>query len=78
MDALKSMQTYLSSRPTSFRSLDQGVTWHLSTRTIRNRESARVSVPGLLVQSDDEWHWRTDLVKTRCFWERICLKGILE
>lgn len=69
MDALQSMQTYLSSRPRTFKSLEQGIQWHLHSRTIRNRESARVSVPPLLLQTGNEWTWRTDLAKTRPFWE---------
>lgn len=69
MDALQSMQTYLSSRPRTFKSLEQGIQWHIHSRTIRNRESARVSVPPLLLQTGNEWIWRTDLAKTRPFWE---------
>lgn len=70
MDALQRMQTYLSTRPRTFESLEQGIQWHLHSRTIRNRESARVSVPSLLIQDNNgEWKWRTDLAKTRPFWE---------
>jgi protein phosphatase methylesterase 1 len=70
MDALQSMQTYLSTRPRTFKSLEQGIQWHLHSRTIRNRESARVSVPPLLtIQNNGDYKWRTDLAKTRPFWE---------
>ena len=69
MDALQSMQTYLSTRPQNFDSLEAGIQWHLRSRTIRNRKSARVSVPPLLVQDAGHWNWRTDLAKTRPFWE---------
>jgi protein phosphatase methylesterase 1 len=69
MDALQNMQTYLSSRPKQFGSLEQGILWHLHSRTIRNRESARVSVPALLIQDHGQYKWRTDLAKTRPFWE---------
>ncbi|KAF3175222.1 Protein with carboxyl methyl esterase activity, variant 3 [Orbilia oligospora] len=48
MDALHSMQSYLLSRPTGFTSLNQGIEWHVRSRTIRNGRSARVSVPALL------------------------------
>jgi protein phosphatase methylesterase 1 len=73
MDALQSMQTYLSTRPRTFASLEQGIQWHLHSRTVRNRESARVSVPPLLIQDDMQWKWRTDLAKTRPFWEGTIL-----
>jgi protein phosphatase methylesterase 1 len=69
MDALKSMQTYLSTRPKTFDSLEAGIRWHLQSQTLRNRASARVSVPPLLVQDAGHWSWRTDLAKTRPFWE---------
>lgn len=73
MDALQAMQTYLSTRPKSFESVEKGVQWHLHSRTIRNRESARVSVPALLVEDNGYWKWRTDLAKTRPFWEGYLL-----
>jgi protein phosphatase methylesterase 1 len=69
MDALQSMQTYLSTRPKNFDSLEAGIRWHLQSRTVRKRESARVSVPPLLAQDAGQWNWRTDLAKTRPFWE---------
>ncbi|KAK6541146.1 Protein with carboxyl methyl esterase activity, variant 2 [Orbilia ellipsospora] len=48
MDALQSMQSYLMTRPVGFSSLNQGIEWHVRSRTIRNGRSARVSVPALL------------------------------
>ncbi|KAI9720364.1 MAG: Protein phosphatase methylesterase 1 [Candelaria pacifica] len=81
IDALQSMQTYLSSRPSSFKSLESAVEWHLRSRTIRNTLSARASVPSLLIQAPSKsespepiiarqaWIWRTDLAATQPFWE---------
>lgn len=74
MDALQSMQTYLSTRPTGFSSVESCIDWHVRTRTIRNSLSARASVPALLVEDKtrDEarpWRWRTDLAATQPFWE---------
>jgi protein phosphatase methylesterase 1 len=76
IDALQSMQTYLSTRPKSFTSIEQAIQWHLTSRTIRNKESARVSVPGLLVMEDTgaaggggKYIWRTDRARTQPFWE---------
>ena len=51
MDALQSMQTYLSTRPTGFATLRDGIEWHVRSRTVRNAVSARTSVPALLVDS---------------------------
>ncbi|KAL4950345.1 Alpha/Beta hydrolase protein [Aspergillus filifer] len=75
MDALQSMETYLSTRPSCFPSLDSGIEWHTRSRTIRNRTSARVSVPSLLYHEDvpvdpsKPWVWRTNLAETKPFWE---------
>lgn len=71
MDALKSMTTYLSTRPTGFASVEAGIDWHIRSRTIRNAESARTSVPALLNEipgGSRPWKWRTDLAATEPFW----------
>jgi protein phosphatase methylesterase 1 len=69
IDALQSMHTYLSSRPSSFSSLSQGIEWHTRSRTLRNPTSARISVPALLTPHQGSWRWRTDLAATQPFWE---------
>ncbi|KAK3177360.1 Protein phosphatase methylesterase 1 [Lecanicillium sp. MT-2017a] len=75
MDALQSMQNYLSTRPVGFASLESGIDWHIRSRTIRNSISARTSVPGLLSLDESEetgsrpWRWRTNLGGTQPFWE---------
>ena len=74
------MENYLSTRPTSFPSRASGIEWHTRSRTIRNTNSARVSVPSLLIEdspsssssttsSPSQWIWRTDLSATKPFWE---------
>ncbi|TGZ81887.1 protein phosphatase methylesterase [Ascodesmis nigricans] len=75
MDALQSMQTYLSTRPDGFETVEQAIEWHNRTRTLRNPLSARISVPALLHPSPPTstsrhpWTWRTDLSSTQPFWE---------
>jgi len=74
IDALQSMQTYLSTRPLGFPSVESGIEWHIRSRTIRNSLSARTSVPALLSYSSENrgsrpWVWRTDLAATHPFWE---------
>lgn len=74
MDALQSMQTYLSTRPTGFASLETGIEWHVRSRTVRNSISARTSVPALLRRDEKDggsrpWRWKTDLASTQPFWE---------
>lgn len=74
MDALQSMQTYLSTRPLGFTTVESGIDWHLRSRTIRTSISARTSVPALLKEDDSidasrPWRWRTNLAATQPFWE---------
>ncbi|KAK8082043.1 Protein phosphatase methylesterase 1 [Apiospora saccharicola] len=75
MDALQSMQTYLSTRPTGFATVEAGIEWHVRSRTLRNSTAARTSVPSLLsnepaAEGDSRpWKWRTDLAQTQPFWE---------
>jgi protein phosphatase methylesterase 1 len=74
IDALQSMHTYLSTRPSGFPTLQSGIEWHVRSRTIRNSVSARTSVPALLVHNETPdptrpWRWRTDLAGTQPFWE---------
>ncbi|KAH7069278.1 Alpha/Beta hydrolase protein [Paraphoma chrysanthemicola] len=70
MEALGHMQTYLASRPKTFASLPAAVEWHIRSRTLRNPQSARASVPSLLLQSPEgRWAWRTELGSTEAYWE---------
>ncbi|KAJ5156945.1 Protein phosphatase methylesterase 1 [Penicillium canariense] len=75
MDALQSMENYLSTRPIRFPSLASGIEWHTRSRTIRNTTSARVSVPSLIYEESEPidasrpWVWRTNLSATKPFWE---------
>lgn len=70
MEALKHMQTYLASRPKTFPSLPAAIEWHIRSRTLRNPQSARASVPSLLLQTPDgKWAWRTELGSTEAYWE---------
>ncbi|KAH8725272.1 hypothetical protein GQ44DRAFT_707445 [Phaeosphaeriaceae sp. PMI808] len=70
MDALRQMKAYLATRPKAFPTLPAAVEWHIRSRTLRNPQSARASVPSLLVQgSDGRWVWRTELDSTGAYWE---------
>lgn len=73
LDAVRHMNDFLKARPVSFPSLDAGIEWVLSTRQLRNRGSARVSVPSQLVETTAEsgrksWRWRVDLAASEPHW----------
>ncbi|KAL7754323.1 Protein phosphatase methylesterase 1 [Sorochytrium milnesiophthora] len=72
VESLSSMRHYLAARPSSFASMDDAIRWSVETGTIRNRESARVSVPGQLVQRSgtQRFFWRTNLWATEPQWQK--------
>lgn len=52
MEALKSMAAILAIRPKGFDSVDEAVEWAVSSGTARRRESAEISVPGMLIEAE--------------------------
>lgn len=67
---LRSMSSLLSTWPQSFASLDDAVTWHLTTgHLLRNAESARISVPACLKKEGDYYSWVLDLKTTKKWWD---------
>lgn len=52
MEALASMQSFLRSRPTHFKSVQQAIEWSVRSGQIRNLDSARVSMPGQILNLD--------------------------
>ncbi|KXT18689.1 hypothetical protein AC579_2712 [Pseudocercospora musae] len=72
IEALSHMRTYLASRPSIFNSVEEAITWHVRSRTIRDQRSAEASVPSLLVPSpsgNGKLIWRTNLSATSPWWE---------
>ncbi|XP_065202397.1 protein phosphatase methylesterase 1 [Planococcus citri] len=52
VDALASMQSFLRSRPTSFKSIQDAISWSLFNGQVKNVESAQVSVPGQIKNAE--------------------------
>lgn len=69
IESLASMQQILNSRPTSFPTVEKGIEWTVQSHTIRNRESACVSVPPTLKSEGPTYAWRTDLMLTKPYWK---------
>ncbi|KAF8712353.1 Protein phosphatase methylesterase, partial [Rhizoctonia solani] len=84
MEALPHMHKLLDSRPDGFASQEEAIEWHVTTNTIRNVASARVSVPSLVVPAQPSdtpaghaWKWRTPLRSTSPYW-RSWFNGLSE
>ena len=61
---------FVNSRPESFSSIAQAIRWTLDSGVVKNKDSARVSVPGQLVKQDDGlYHWRTNVIASKEYWE---------
>ncbi|CAG8579129.1 5447_t:CDS:2 [Paraglomus occultum] len=74
VEALAAMASYLSTRPTDFDSLERGIKWSVKSRTIRNRQSARISFPSTLREvghdtGKTKYVFRADLAASQPFWE---------
>ncbi|CAO3671323.1 unnamed protein product [Rhizopus stolonifer] len=69
IEALVSMTRFLNSRPKEFSSYEQAIQWSLQSDTLRNIESAKLSIPPLLqLDSENKLRWITDLGMTQSCW----------
>ncbi|EKM57884.1 uncharacterized protein PHACADRAFT_251781 [Phanerochaete carnosa HHB-10118-sp] len=74
LEALPMMHDLLDSRPEGFNSQEDAIRWHISTHAIRNPDSARVSVPSIIIQNPNPepgsllWVWRASLRATAPYW----------
>jgi len=75
MEALPHMHSLLNARPDGFSSPEEAIEWHISTQSIRNPTSARISVPSIIQptssltpNANSEWEWVTTLRSTAPFW----------
>ena len=77
LEALSHMNSIINARPTQFNTTDEAVEWAISHRQIRNRESARISIPSQLIESNGIFKWRTDLKASSQYWDGW-FKGLSE
>ncbi|KAF9115793.1 Conserved oligomeric Golgi complex subunit 2 [Mortierella sp. AM989] len=75
IETLSHLNGWLERRPSMFRSLDKVVQWGIKSGTVRNIDSARVSLPPLVVLSNEStaenpcYVWRTDLAASEQYWK---------
>ena len=73
MDALPFMESIVQSRPQQFTSIQSVVKYGFASNTVRNLNSARVSMPAQVVEKEDGkgqkmYVWRTDLLASKQYW----------
>ncbi|KAJ2146990.1 Protein phosphatase methylesterase 1 [Coemansia sp. RSA 564] len=71
MDSLPSIPMFINARPQTLESVESAIRWHIESNSIQNHESARLSVPSLLVPINDgkRMTWRTQLLPTEKYWK---------
>jgi protein phosphatase methylesterase 1 len=75
MDALPFMESIVLSRPPEFKSLQSVVQYGVKSGTVKDVESARVSMPHQVVSKTDQasgvtkYVWRTNLMASKPYWE---------
>ena len=74
MDALPFMENIVHNRPDKFNSIQKGIEYMYKSGTIKNIESARISVPPLLKEEKNDktgkiWYkFKTNLLDSKPFW----------
>ncbi|CAG8548267.1 10742_t:CDS:10 [Cetraspora pellucida] len=74
MEALSGMLNFCRNRPSEFKTVEDAIRWSKKSGTIRNLESARISIPCLLIEQETctnikKYTWRTDLAATQPHWK---------
>ena len=74
MDALPFMEQIVKGRPKEFPDLKSVIRYGIQSGQVKDRMSARVSMPAQVIESVDEttgakkYVWRTDLLASQAFW----------
>ena len=74
MDALPFMENIVHNRPDKFNSIQKGIEYMYKSGTIKNIESARISVPPLLKEEKNDktgkifYKFKTNLLDSKPFW----------
>jgi protein phosphatase methylesterase 1 len=73
MEALPFMENIVETRPSSFKTIEQGIEYMYKSNTIKNLESARISVPSLFKETTNKkgekvFAWKTNLMASQKYW----------
>lgn len=78
LNALPSMHNVLNKRPKEFKDIESAIKWSISSQSVQNIESARISVPSQFIKTEKgTFAWRTNLQSTEKFWEGLSFISIL-
>lgn len=83
MDALPFMEQIVKNRPNHFKDMQSAIKWGLQSGQVRDRLSARVSMPAQVKEVVDaptglkKYVWRTDLLASQQYWTGW-FKGLTE
>eukprot|EP00250_Pteridium_aquilinum_P016159 c22971_g1_i1 orf=175-1152(+) len=68
--SLSYMQSFLSNRPLHFTSMEKAIEWSVKGGSLRNVDSARISIPSTLKYNEEKkWYtWLTPLEDTESHW----------
>jgi protein phosphatase methylesterase 1 len=74
MEALPFMEEIVNSRPKSFKTVENAISYMINSGTIKNNESARISVPPLVNETttkkkEKEYVWKNDLLLSKPYWK---------
>ncbi|KAJ3380792.1 hypothetical protein HDU92_005767 [Lobulomyces angularis] len=73
VESLVHMDSFLSSRPSEFVSVERAIHWTLKSMALHNLESAKISVPSQLIKIEKDgkeiYGWRTNLHNSKPHWD---------
>jgi len=67
--ALPFMEQIVESRPSEFDSVTDAIKWGILSGQVKNLQSAKVTMPDLVVERDGKYTWRTDLLASKDYWK---------
>ena len=75
MEALPYMENIVKTRKSRFKTIEEGIEYMVKSGTIKNLESARISVPPLLKEQKTKdgnlsYVWKTNLLASQKYWTR--------
>ena len=68
LSALPFMEQIVENRPTTFESIQEAIKYGVTSGQVKRLESARLTMPDLVVEKDGQYEWRTDLLGSKDYW----------